>query len=182
MYMTKVILGNLLKKYSTRLHPFEERILPDVFLGRLKFVINKCILCRLCEIKCPTKVIQLDLEAGLWEREVMGCLYCGVCADVCPTGCIIMTNIHRPPIMEPAFQRFHVPPKPSKKKEKEQQPAQAGEIEAALEAKAVKTALEDDHTARVETVEEEAVMPASQAKAKPVAKAEPLSAKKKGKP
>jgi len=172
MYMTKTIMSNLLKKYSTRLHPFEQRILPDGFRGRLKFAIKKCILCRLCEIKCPTKIIHIDAEIGLWEREVMGCLYCGVCADVCPTGCITMTNVHRPPIMEPAFQRFNVTPKPSKKKE---QPAQEGEIKAALEAKAVEKALEDDHTAKVETVEEEAVIPAAKANVTPA------TAKKKAK-
>ena len=115
MYMTKTILGNLLKKYSTRLYPDEQRVLPDAFRGRFKFVVDKCILCRLCVIKCPTKVIRIDPEVGLWEREVMGCLYCGVCADVCPTGCIIMTNIHRPPILEQAFLRFNVKPRPSKK-------------------------------------------------------------------
>ena len=172
MYMTKTILGNLLRKYSTRLYPDEQRILPDAFRGRFKFVIDKCILCRICVIKCPTKVIRIDPEVGLWEREVMGCLYCGVCADVCPTGCIIMTNIHRPPILEQAFLRFNVKPKPSKKGKDS---ILEGEVEAAIEVKVAEQALGDDHKAKKETTEEEAVMPASQAKAKPA------SAKKKDK-
>jgi ech hydrogenase subunit F len=169
--MTKTILSNLLNKYSTRLHPFEEHILPDTFRGRFKFVIDKCISCRLCEAKCPTKVIRIDTEIGLWEREVMGCLYCGVCVDVCPTGCIIMTNVYRPPITEQAVLRFNVKPKPAKKKES----GQEGEIKAALEAKAVEKALKDDHTSMVETMEEEAVMPAAKADS------EPAAAKKKTK-
>jgi ech hydrogenase subunit F len=172
MYMTKTILKNLLKKHSTRLYPEDQRILPDGFHGRLKFVPDKCILCRLCVIKCPTKIIHIDAEAGLWEREVMGCLYCAVCAEVCPTGCIIMTNIHRPPILEPVVQRFHVTPRPAKKKE---QAAQEGEIKVALEAKAVEQALTDDHKAKKEMTEEESAVPVAKAKA------EKASAKKKDK-
>lgn len=134
MFMTKTIFANLMSKYATRLHPFEQRVLPDGFRGRFKFAIDKCILCRQCAIKCPTKVIDINAEKGIWHREVMGCLYCGVCADVCPTGCITMTNVYRPPITEPAFLTFHVTPRPAKKKT----PAEASspqEIQEALEKK-----------------------------------------------
>lgn len=158
MFMTKTIFGNLLRKYSTRLHPVEQRILPDGFRGRFKFAINKCILCRACVIKCPTKVIRIDPEVGLWEREVMGCLYCGVCADVCPTGCITMTNVYRPPITEPAFLRFNVPPRPSKKSK---EMPQEGEIKAAIEAKAAEKASDGISAGKVETMEEDAVTPKS---------------------
>jgi hypothetical protein len=73
--------------------------------------------------------------------------------------------------MEPAFLRFNVTPKPSpKKKEKDDQPAHEGhegEIKAPLEAKAAEKALENDRTAKVEAVEEKAVMPTAEAKAEP---------------
>lgn len=154
MFMTKTIFGNLMKKYSTRLHPVEQRILPDGFRGRFKFAINKCILCRNCVVKCPTKVIRIDPDLGLWEREVMGCLYCGVCADVCPTGCITMTNVYRPPITEPAFLRFNVKPRPSKKghetlKEKE--------IKTAIEEKMAEKTAGGSSAGKMETMEEDAV-------------------------
>lgn len=115
MIMGKTILQNLLSKYSTRLHPAEQRVLPDGFRGRFKFAIDKCIMCRACVLKCPTKCIRIEPEIGLWEREVMGCIYCGVCAEVCPTGCITMTNVYRPPITEPTQLRFMCTPRPSKK-------------------------------------------------------------------
>ena len=161
MFMTKTIFGNLLKKYSTRLHPVEQRILPDGFRGRFKFAISKCILCRACVIKCPTKVIRIDPELGLWEREVMGCLYCGVCADVCPTGCITMTNVYRPPITEPAFLRFNVKPRPAKK---DKEMPKEKEIKAAIEEKIAEKASAGTNAGKVETMEEDAVMPASAAK------------------
>ncbi len=123
MFMSKTILGNLIRKYSTRLHPTEQRVLPDAFRGRFKFAIDKCIMCRACVLKCPTGCIRIEPEIGLWEREVMACLYCGVCADVCPTGCITMTNVYRPPITKTEQLRFMCPPRKVKKGTKEVNPA-----------------------------------------------------------
>ena len=167
MFMTKTIFANLMSKYATRLHPFEQRVLPEGFRGRFKFAIDKCILCRQCAIKCPTKVIDINAEEGIWHREVMGCLYCGVCADVCPTGCITMTNVYRPPITEPAFLTFHVTPRPAKKKAKSEVPSEK-EIQAALEKKVEETEAKPAVSKKV-TVEEEAAepAPAPQAATKP---------------
>ncbi len=174
MFMTKTILSNLLTKYATRMHPVEQRILPDGFRGRFKFAIDKCILCRQCVLKCPTKVIRIDPEVGLWEREVMGCLYCGVCADVCPTGCLTMTNVYRPPITEPAFLRFNVKPRPAKKKELSQE----GEIKAAIEAKVAEKVEGGSRSGKVETMEEDAVISAAEAKAESPEGKKPEPAKK----
>lgn len=161
MFMTKTIFANLMSKYATRLHPFEQRILPEGYRGRFKFAIDKCILCRQCAIKCPTQVIDIDAEKGIWHREVMGCLYCGVCADVCPTGCITMTNVYRPPITEPAFLTFHVKPRPAKKKGKDDGAASEKEIQAALEQK-VEEAEEKPAVSKKSAVEEEAVVSAAE--------------------
>lgn len=114
MLMVKTILSNLFSKYATRCHPFEEHVLPDAFRGRFKFRIDKCIMCRNCAVKCPTKCIRIEPETGLWAREVMACVYCGVCADVCPTGCITMTNVYRPPMLKPEYLEFNCKPKPPK--------------------------------------------------------------------
>lgn len=164
MFMTKTIFNNLLKKYSTRLHPFEQRVLPEGFRGRFKFAIDKCILCRNCVVKCPTGVIRIDAEEGIWERAVMGCLYCGVCADVCPTGCITMTNVYRPPITEPAFLSFRVTPRPKKAKGVTKTSDTPGEIEAAIAAKA-EEASKKIAVSTVGAVEEDAVKPVADAKA-----------------
>lgn len=155
MFMTKTIFANLLSKYSTRLHPFEQRVLPDGYRGRFKFVIDKCIMCRQCAIKCPTQVIRIEPEKGIWEREVMGCLYCGVCADVCPTGCLTMTNVYRPPITEPAFLKFNVKPRPAKKGKDDGEPS-AKQVKDAIEAKAVENE-ELPQVSKAATTEEDAV-------------------------
>jgi ech hydrogenase subunit F len=161
MFMTKTIIGNLLKKYSTRLHPFEQRVLPEGFRGRFKFAIDKCILCRNCAVKCPTGVIRIDAEEGVWERAVMGCLYCGVCADVCPTGCITMTNVYRPPITEPAFLSFRVKPRPAKKGKAAGAVLESEkDIQDAIELKA-EEASRKAAVSKMTAVEEDAVRPTS---------------------
>ncbi|MDR0339774.1 MAG: 4Fe-4S binding protein [Desulfovibrio sp.] len=175
--MTKTVLANLFKKYATRLHPFEQRVLPDGFRGRFKFAIDKCILCRMCAVRCPTQVITIDPEQGLWHREVMGCLYCGVCADVCPTGCINMTNVYRPPITEPAFLTFNVPPRP--KKGKKTETSSEKEIAMALEDKITETEEKKTAVSRQVTPEERAVKPTSKAKAKAASAKSAGSAKAK---
>ena len=133
MLMAKTILSNLFSKYATRCHPFEEHVLPDAFRGRFKFRIDKCIMCQICAIKCPTKCIRIEPETGLWAREVMACIYCGVCADCCPTGCITMTNVYRPPITKPEYLHFHCTPKipKSAKKDESGLPSKAA-VEAAI--------------------------------------------------
>lgn len=166
MFMTKTVLGNLLKKYSTRLHPFEQRVLPDGYRGRFKFVIEKCIMCRQCAIKCPTQVIRIEPEKGIWEREVMGCLYCGVCADVCPTGCLTMTNVYRPPITEPAFLKFNVKPRPAKKAKNEDTPSES-QVAEAIKEKAAEDAENKPSVSKVAAIEELAAQPVAESKAPP---------------
>jgi ech hydrogenase subunit F len=131
MLMTKTILGNLLHKYATRLHPMEERALPAGARGDLRLDADKCIACRMCANKCPSKVLRVDPEAGMWEHKTMGCLYCGVCADVCPTDCITMTNRYRRPITEPAVTRYTVKARPKKSKEGAAAPAAGGKAAGA---------------------------------------------------
>ena len=114
MRMTKTILGNLLQKYSTRLHPLEQREAPGGARGDLELTADKCTSCRLCARKCPTAAIKVDPEAGLWEHKVLNCLYCGVCADICPTGSIAMIAKYRQPVTEPTFTRCQVKGRPKK--------------------------------------------------------------------
>ncbi|MDL2291184.1 4Fe-4S binding protein [Desulfovibrio sp. OttesenSCG-928-F20] len=181
MFMTKTIIGNLLKKYSTRLHPFEQRVLPDGYRGRFKFVIDKCIMCRQCAIKCPTQVIRIEPEKGIWEREVMGCLYCGVCADVCPTGCLTMTNVYRPPITEPAFLKFNVKPRPAKKSKTDEAPTPK-QVQEAIAAKAAEDAENKPSVSKVAATEEQAAKPVSEVRKEKAKETKPsVSVKVKGK-
>jgi Formate hydrogenlyase subunit 6/NADH:ubiquinone oxidoreductase 23 kD subunit (chain I) len=126
MLMVKTIMKNLFGRYATRLHPFEQKVLPEAYRGRFKFAIDKCIMCNACALKCPTLCISINPDTGYWAREVKGCVYCGVCADKCPTGCITMTNVYKPPITELTIQEFHCKPRVKKGK------ASASEVQDAI--------------------------------------------------
>ena len=114
MLMTRTIISNLFHKYSTRLHPFTVRPPLSGSRGKLEFDADTCILCKICERKCPSKVITVNLVEAKWGLNVMGCVNCGVCADVCPTKSIIMTEEYRAPLVERVTQSYQC--KPRKKK------------------------------------------------------------------
>ena len=114
MLMVKTIIKNMFSRYATRLHPYQQRVLPDGFRGRFKFATEKCIMCCACAQKCPTKCLRIEPETGLWSRENMACIYCEVCADSCPTGCITMTNVYGRPLTAPRFLEFQCKPRVKK--------------------------------------------------------------------
>lgn len=126
MLMTKTIFSNLLNKYATRLHPVEQRAQPPGNRGTLGIIADKCISCRMCANKCPTQVITVNPEAGIWEYKVMGCVFCGVCVEVCPTHCLDMSNEYRRPFLEGEVMRCNVKVRPKKVKAA----ADAGEAKA----------------------------------------------------
>ena len=114
MLMTRTILSNLFHKYSTRLHPFVVRPPLPGARAELKFDAATCILCKICQRKCPSKVITVDLVEAKWGLNVMGCVSCGVCADACPTKSITMAEEYRAPLLERTSQTYQC--KPRKKK------------------------------------------------------------------
>ena len=116
MWMTKVILGNLLNKYSTKLHPFEKREMPEAYRGQFKLDSELCIMCQACALKCPTKCITIEPELGLWTQDAMACVHCAVCVEVCPTSCLTMTKEYRSPYIKRMTQEFRCPPRIKKNK------------------------------------------------------------------
>lgn len=114
MFMTRTIISNLCHKYSTRLHPFVKRPPLPGTRAKLVFTADTCILCKLCERKCPSKVISLDMEKSTWSLNVMGCVSCGLCAEVCPTKSIVMAEEYRAPLTERTTLTYQCTPKKKK--------------------------------------------------------------------
>jgi ech hydrogenase subunit F len=57
MGMLNLVLTNISRKPATRLYPFEVREPFKEFKGRLVFNPENCILCGLCQKKCPPDAI-----------------------------------------------------------------------------------------------------------------------------
>ena len=97
--MTKNVLKNLFTKSATRLYPFVKRDIFEEVRGTLHIEINKCIFCRACELRCPTRCITVDSKAGIWSFDPMACVICGVCVAVCPTKCLYTDKQYREPLL-----------------------------------------------------------------------------------
>ncbi len=98
MFMTKTVLKNLMTKYATRLYPFQKIEPFKGAKGELKIEMEKCILCGLCKMKCPSQCIAVDKAAKSWEVDPFACVYCGICVEACPVKCLFQDNMYRAPV------------------------------------------------------------------------------------
>jgi ech hydrogenase subunit F len=97
MFMTTTVLKNLMTKYATRLYPFQKVVPFKDQKGELKIEIEKCIMCSLCQVKCPSQCIAVDKKGKSWEVDPYACVYCGICVDVCPVKCLYQEGMYRAP-------------------------------------------------------------------------------------
>jgi len=130
--MTGNILRNLVVKKSTRRYPYEVREPFAKVRGELVNDIDRCIFCGSCQVKCPSRCIEVDKQACQWHYDPFVCVYCGVCVDICPAKSLS----HKPEYRKPTAERVTVSQQgqPRKKKEK---PTKAQEAAAAAAEPAV---------------------------------------------
>jgi ech hydrogenase subunit F len=98
--MTPNIMRNLVVKKSTRRYPVETREPFAKVRGELINDIERCIFCGTCEIKCPSRCLQVDKKACIWTYDPMACVYCGVCVDTCPAKSLSQRTQYRSPMAE----------------------------------------------------------------------------------
>ncbi len=112
MFMTKTVLKNMLTKYATRLYPALKVVPFKDQKGELKIEIEKCVMCSLCQIKCPSQCITVDKKGKSWGVDPYACVYCGICVEACPVKCLYQEGMYRAPAAEKEMV-FHVQaPKP----------------------------------------------------------------------
>lgn len=95
--MTATVLRNFLGKTHTRLYPFQVREAFENVRGNLDIRIEECILCGMCQKKCPSQCITVNKETKTWEVDPYACVYCGICVECCPTSCLFMPKDYRKP-------------------------------------------------------------------------------------
>jgi len=116
--MTKVALENLFQKPATVPYPAARKPVYAATRARIAIEEAKCILCLICDKKCPTGAIKVDRPGKTWAIDRLLCIQCGYCVEVCPKKCLGMENLYSPPVSAKAMDVVNVPftPPPPKPK------------------------------------------------------------------
>ncbi|MEG1512722.1 MAG: 4Fe-4S binding protein [Raoultibacter sp.] len=136
----KMTLRSLFKTPETIQYPSQTRFVPEGLKGHIEVDIEHCILCGICEKRCPTGAIVVDKPGEAWKIDRFRCVQCGSCARECPKDCLAML----PTYATPATQKsIDVVKKPALSEEEKMAKAvkeaeKAAKLKAALEAKAAR--------------------------------------------
>lgn len=88
MDFTSFALKNLFSKPATSNYPFEPATYPERSRGHIEIDIDDCIMCGMCQRKCPSGAITVDRATKTWSIERMGCVQCENCVAGCPKKCL----------------------------------------------------------------------------------------------
>ena len=96
--MTKTVLKSLFSRPATLMYPAKPAKKTANTRGHITIEPAKCIACRLCQRKCPTQAICVEVKEKTWQIDQMRCIVCSACVDACPTKCLTMDTQYRPPM------------------------------------------------------------------------------------
>lgn len=89
------VLHWVFRKPATENYPFEPKVKPDRFRGKLVFDPAKCIGCKLCMKDCPAGAIEIRTVAPkvfACDVRLDRCMFCGQCVDSCAKKALTMTR------------------------------------------------------------------------------------------
>ena len=113
----KMTLGSLFKKPETVLYPVEKKETPVGLKGHIVNDVDVCILCGICQRRCPCAAIVVEKPNRKWTIDKFRCVQCGTCVLECPKHCLSMEPGWPAPSKKMYVESFDVPEhaKPVKK-------------------------------------------------------------------
>ena len=109
--MCQTVISSLFNKTACEMYPVKPARFYKNSRGSVQLDAPKCILCTLCEKRCPTGAIKVDRNAGTWEIDRTRCIVCNECVDSCRPGALIMDNQYTEPNFEKMKTKVDVPKK-----------------------------------------------------------------------
>lgn len=136
----KMTLRSLFGKPETVRYPFEEPQHHEEMKGLVQCNTKDCILCGICQKRCPTNAITVNKADETWSIDRFACIQCRTCIRECPKDCLRMEPVIVKPSTQKGVETFR---KPELSEEEKQQLAKkeaekAARIKAAKEAKAAR--------------------------------------------
>lgn len=105
----KMTIGGLFKKPETLLYPVQTKTPPAGLKGHVVNDVDHCILCGICQKRCPCGTITVDKATRTWSIDRFRCVQCGNCVRECPKSCLSMEPTYTPPATEKYVDSFQVP-------------------------------------------------------------------------
>lgn len=132
-------LRSLFNKPETIMYPAQTRFAPEGLKGHVANDMDACILCGICEKRCPCGAISVDKKAGTWSIDRFRCVQCGTCVRECPKHSLTMEPTYPTPAGTKNVDVLHAPA-PSEEDAAAKEAEKAARVKAALEAKAAREA------------------------------------------
>lgn len=124
--MLPTILRNLLGGPATRMYPVQVREPFENARGHIVINDDKCTLCSLCAMRCPSESLEINKEKNELLFYPARCIVCEVCVHACPSNAIDLLNKWHPPFYEKPV-RVHQARGKKKGKEDKESPAAKSE-------------------------------------------------------
>lgn len=88
---------SLFKKSECQMYPVNVREPFERTKGHVSNDIETCILCGICEKKCPCEAIVVNKAEKTWAIDVFRCVQCRSCVLACPKSCLTMETTYPAP-------------------------------------------------------------------------------------
>lgn len=99
-------IKNLFSRPACRMYPVKTRRAFAATRGKIQVEMDKCILCGICQKRCPGNAIKVDKPGNMWEISRYRCVTCNACVDVCPKKCLRSENEYNSAFFNKSSERF----------------------------------------------------------------------------
>ena len=127
LVMLKIATKSLFSKSACKMYPVREPVFFERTRGRIESESSKCILCTLCEKRCPTGAIVVDQKQRTWQIDRFRCILCGNCVASCKPNALKMINRYTGPVVKKQTEQHTVTPAMTKHKKTDSPAGSAGD-------------------------------------------------------